>query len=852
MSPKHERESERAVPYRWVLLLFFVSGASSLIYQVVWVRMLVLVFGTSVFAVSTVLAAFMAGLALGSAWFGRRIDRQSDALRVYAWLELGIGLFALAFPLLLGPLDGLCTLLYRALGGNGTLFGLARFLVCFVVLLVPTTLMGGTLPVLGKYVVPSVGRLGRRMGALYAWNTFGATIGCAAAAFVLIERLGTRETTWFAAGANLLIGAAALALARRYPQTASVRAPARDAEPVALAPGRLERIVLVGFALSGFAALGYEIVWIRLLTTLLQVTTVQSVSTIVISFLLGLALGGGVGARWADRWRALPAMFGGIELLLGLFGLASIAALAALPALAAFAGPAPTWLGHVLRLFVSCLAIMLAPTFLMGLLFPVAARTYVRELASLGGSVGRVYAANTAGAIGGAFFTGFVLVPLVGTQGAVTVLAAVNIGVGLAVLAVAPAPRGRAKLALVGGIVLPALLLVLALPARHLAEVLRRSEPGGELLFWDEGTAGTVTVFGFPDGGRLLKVNGAGEVPTDLDSIRTFRLLGSLPMLLHPAPRDVVVIAFGGGITLSTVELYRPQHLDCVELAPGVFEGARLFAKYNFDLGARLDRPPLELIVDDGRNHLLRSSKRYDVIISDATHPATADSWLLYTREFYELCRRRLESGGMVAQWLPLHGLTSDDHRMIVRTFAGVFPHATLWLTRGYTVMLGTTEPLVIDEAEVARRVEDPDVRGALGEVDLGDATSLLGALALDARAVASYAGAGAINTDNRPHIGFGDRTRAGMTAGVQALAGLAPQLVEWLPADVLRASPEQQERLARRLLARKHTYYGEIAMRLGQRDRALELLGRARATDPDERQATRLLEGLRSSGSSQ
>jgi spermidine synthase len=586
-------------------------------------------------------------------------------------------------------------------------------------------------------------------------------------------------------------------------------------------------------------------VWIRLLTTVLQITTVQSVSTIVITFLLGLALGGAVGARYADRWSALPAVFAGVELLLGLFGLVSIAVFAALPALAGIAGPAPTWWGHMLRLFASCLAVMLGPTFLMGLLFPVASCIYVRDVRGLGDGVGRIYAANTAGAIGGAFVTGFVLVPLAGTQGSVWTLASINVAVGLTVLARAPAPRRGLKLALGSGAVLPSLLALALVPSSHLAEVLRRSEPGGELLFWAEGVAGTVTVFGFADGGRLLKVNGAGEVPTDLDSIRTFRLLGSLPMVLHPAPRDVLVIAFGGGVTLSTVELFDPRRIDCVELASGVFDGARYFSEYNLGIADRLHGGSIELIVDDGRNHVLRTDRSYDVIVSDATHPATADSWLLYTREFYELCRRRLAAGGIVAQWLPLHGLSAGDHRMILRTFREVFPHATLWLTRGYSVLLGTAEPPRIDHALVERRLGDGRVRDALSEVDLGDAVSFLGALALDPRAAAEYVGPGEINSDNHPHLGFGDRARAGTGSGLPALAALAPHLVEWVSSDLLVATEAQQDRLARRLLARKHTFHADVALRLGQRARAMEELGRARTTDPDERVAARVLERL-------
>jgi len=832
--------------------LFFLSGASSLIYQVVWVRMLVVVFGTSVYAVSTVLAAFMAGLAIGSVGFGRRIDRGGNGLRTYAGLELGIGLFALAFPLILGGLEGLHTQLYRALEGSPYAFALARFVIGFLVLLVPTTLMGGTLPVLSKSVVRELSGVGRGVGSLYALNTFGAVAGVILAAFVLIEQLGVRGTTWLAAAINVTIAGVAWWLARGRAMgdaSAAVAAAAPAAGRSGVGEERtpsplLARLVFWGYAVSGFTALGYEVVWTRLLSMALGLTTTQSLSAILVVFLFGLAAGGAVGARLVDRWRRPYAAFGVLELLLGLFGAASIGLFAAIPAIRAALGPAFSWEAHMVRLLVVVVTVILLPTFVMGVLFPVAGRLHVVKLGTLGRRVGGIYAVNTAGAIVGAFIAGFVLIPLVGTQTTILALAGINTALGAVVLAADGELSQRLRAGVIAALAAPVILLSLLLPSTLVVGLF--APPQTELRYHDEAAGGTVTVLEYPNGIRLLKVNGAGEVPTDHASIQTFRLLGNLPLLLHPRPQEVLVIAFGGGVTLAAVERHRPERIDCVEIVPGVVQGARWFADWNDGVYDRIDGGRLRLIVDDGRNHVLRTEHVYDVIISDSTHPSTADSWVLYTQEFYRLCRQRLTDGGIFAQWLPLHGLSVDDYKMILRTFQSVFPHASVWLTKGYTVLLATPEPLAIDVARLAQRLEAPEVNGPLEEVDLGDPVSLLSTLVLDETALAAYVGPGAVNTDDRPHISFGDRLRSGTQGGLPATMSLIPLYrPERIAGRLVHADGEDVERLERRCVARRHSLVADVALSLGERQRASNEARRALSIDPGEPGALRVLREL-------
>ena len=542
-----------------------------------------------------------------------------------------------------------------------------------------------------------------------------------------------------------------------------------------------------------------------------------------------------------DRWRTPLTAFGAVELLIGLCGLSSIVAFGSIPYIVEAWGGALSWEGHLSKLFVAAFVVMLPATLLMGLLFPVAAKVCIPRIEQLGRGVGTVYAANTLGAIAGALVAGFVLLPLLGTYRSIQVLAWVNIAVGAVVLVLDPAAQPRKKAVRATGGLGLGLALTLLLPAGLFVELFHWSEPNSRLLYWDEGAGATVSVHQKQDGVRILKVNGGGEVPTDYASLQTFRLLGHLPLILHPDPAEVLVIAFGGGITLSAAELHQPARLDCAELVPGVPRAAPYFARHNRQIATRLDQAPIELVAEDGRNHVLRTRRQYDAIICDATHPGTADSWVLYTEEFYWLCRRRVGADGLVAQWLPLHGLSVEDYKMILRTFRAVYPHASLWLTHQYSILLGTPDALHIDYAAFERKLGEPAVRANLRSVDLGDPPSFLSALVLGAKELAAYAGSGPINTDDRPYISFTDRGRSGSSGGLPVLKSLAEHLVvnprPYLSADI---PTELAQVLERRLAARRHTVLGSIALLEKDGERAAAAFARAREIDPGERGALR------------
>ena len=817
-----------------LLVLFFFSGVSSLVYQVVWARMLTVVFGTTLLATSTVLSAFMAGLALGSWVLGRYIDRCKHPLRIFAALEVGIGLFALFFPSISANLGNAYGAL-AGLQGNFYLFSLTRFGLCFALLLIPTALMGGTLPVVAKFAVRRLGRLGGRVGQLYAVNTLGAVVGVLAATFGLMEGLGLQGTTQAIAVVNFLVAGAAWLWG-------SQRAVGVDEGAATKETAHSDRVlwgVLAGFAISGFAALGYEVAWMRLLMVSFSFNSHYEFSIVLVAFLSGLSLGGWLGSLLLTRRTDLLSIFVGIQFLIGACGALSVLAFAHLSVLVEPIQQADSWWMSRTGVFFTAVAIMLLPTVAMGVIFPLVGQIYTRQLVRLGRGIGDIGAVNSLGAVGGAFVTGFVLIPLLGTEWSVKVLAALN---GLVGLTLALVSQQRKRLVWSGAAGL-ALLLVLV-PSDVLRRIAEPAAVNRELVFYQEGAEGVITVEQQTDGFRKMALNGGGQVPTDYSSLQIFRLLGHLPLLLHPDPQEVLVVSLGGGIALGGAAQYEPRRITCVELVPEVIDAARAhFGEFNHHV---LENPTawnIELVIDDGRNFLLSSRDTYQIITGDATHPTSADSWVLYTKEFYELCRARLSADGIMAQWLPFHGLPPDDYQTIVRTFQHVFPHTTLWRSNNYSIMVGTMQPLAIDWERLNEKMAPPRVHHSLEGIDLGNAFALLNSLVMDEVALRRYVGEGPLNTDDHPHISF--VSPKGYSSGSwEVLEHLAPHRTSAL--SLLTApSTTVQEKMGVYFRASEHALEGDI-MRLQNRDRAAaRAYQRALQANPADRPSAYFLELL-------
>ena len=819
-----------------LLVLFFFSGVSSLVYQVVWARMLTVVFGTTLLATSTVLSAFMAGLALGSYVLGRYIDRCKHPLRIFAALEVGIGLFALFFPTISANLGNA----YGALvgwGGTGELLSL--FLGPLRPLLRPPPdphgTDGGHPAGHGQICGAAAGQI-RRSGrptlrsqhAGRGRRGVGGDLWVDRRAGFAGDDASHRGGEFLGRGRGLAVGGAT-----------SCRASDEGAIEKTAHSDRVLWGVLAGFALSGFAALGYEVAWMRLLMVSFSFNSHYEFSIVLVAFLSGLALGGWLGSRLLTRRTDLLSIFVGVQFLIGACGALSVLAFAHLSVLVEPIQRADSWWVSRTGVFFTAVSIMLLPTVAMGVIFPLVGQIYTRQLARLGRGIGDIGAVNSLGAVGGAFVTGFVLIPLLGTEWSVKVLATLN---GLVGLTIALVSQQRKRLVWCGAAGV-ALLLVLV-PSDVLRRIAEPTAVNRELVFYQEGAEGVITVEQQTDGFRKMALNGGGQVPTDYSSLQIFRLLGHLPLLLHPDPQEVLVVSLGGGIALGGAAQYEPRRITCVELVPEVIDAARLhFGEFNHHV---LENPTawnIDLVIDDGRNFLLSSRDTYQIITGDATHPTSADSWVLYTKEFYELCRAHLSADGIMAQWLPFHGLPPDDYQTIVRTFQHVFPHATLWRSNNYSIMVGTMQPQAIDWERLNEKMTPPRVHRSLEGIDLGNAFALLNTLVMDEEALRRYVGEGPLNTDDHPYISF--VSPKGYSSGSwEVLEHLAPYRTSAL--SLLTApSATVRETIEAYFKAGEYALEGDI-MRLQNRDRAaVRAYQRALQANPEDRSSAYFLDLL-------
>jgi spermidine synthase len=836
-----------------ILVLFFLSGACALVYEVVWMRMLTLVFGATAFATSTILASFFAGLALGGFTFGRLIDRGRNPLLVYGLLEAGIGVFAFLMPVLFAVLTMAYVGIARQFDVSFYQISVIRFVLSFLVLLVPATLMGGTLPVIVKFFAKRPEKLGWNVGQLYAVNTFGAVVGTLSAGFFLILLLGVKESAYFAGAVNLLIAGAVLALARRVghcevaqgsPAMSEVQAEATPGEALSLKQARL---ALWAIGLSGLCALALEVFWTRSLVFFLDNST-HAFTTILTAFLLGIALGSLIIARFIDTRTRMLAWLGVMEVLIGVSAILAIPIVNRLsPVFQSMQGVALDsmlawkWMG---MRFAKSLTVMLVPTLVMGMTFPLATKIYTRSMSRVGTSLGDVYSINTVGGVFGSVLAGFALIPLIGVQQGIIVIAAINVIIGVVLVLSEPrmAYRARLGLAVGSGVVFIGMGTVYAIDGATILTSYWETAEDPEVLSYQEGIGGTVKVFRDKWGEKVLSVNGFPVAGTAAEAHEVQKPLAHLPLLLStvPSPR-VNVIGFGTGGTSWGMTQHDIVGVDVVELVPGVIDAAEWFPESNHGV---LGEPKFNLIMGDGRNYALVTDKEYDVISVDATSPKMAGNGSLYTLEFYQLLKERLSDEGMVVQWLPFHLLADSEVRMITRTFMTVFPHLTLWFTpfRQHIILVGTQRPLEIDFQALSAGLEIENVQRELGTLDVRGPFDVLSWFVMGEERLAEYVRNARVNSDNHPYLEFTPAMAYFVSSAYRVRnlevareyrESVFPLLVNAGETEEEVASVE--ERVQKRFEAIHHSITGDIYLFLGRRDQAVAEYRRALAVDPQE-----------------
>jgi spermidine synthase len=868
---------------RVFVLLYAASGAAALVYEVTWTRLLTLQLGHTVAAASTVLAAFMGGLAAG-AWlagsFGSRDDEKFDqdaffesrdpsrshgdlnqdrrrtGLRTYAFLEVIVAVCALLLPMALAALVPLLAWAY-ADGGAPAQFALVRVAISLALLGIPAAAMGATFPIAAEWYA----RNAADTGVLYAVNTAGAAAGAIAAGFFLIPAIGLRETTWVGVLLNVIAAAGALWLAASTTINAEPAEPAETSQTAKKTKKslRVQRVLrstssssssaspapvlaCAAAALSGFAALIYEVSWTRLLALVIGPTT-YAFATMAAAFISGLAIGSALGTRLA-RGVQRPAVWLAAMLVTAAIAASGAAWVTAtrmpLVVAAQVADPGAAFTQVIVTQAVGTALLLLPMTLALGATFPLALAVAAGGASTIGRDAARVYTANTLGAIAGALTAGFVLVPVLGLRLTFQTAACIGALGGAACLAVAfkthavrrgsthgstPTPHAQPLVAQAlrpanaglkpratalkpdlrtvfwpAGLAVASLATIFLLPAwdrELLASGAYKYAPylgtdnfdtvlrAGMLEYYKEGAAATVSVRRLT-GTLSLAIDGKVDASNAGDML-TQRMLGLLPVLMHGKAYDICIIGLGSGVTLgSALASGTVQHADVVEISPEVVEASHFFDREN---GGALARSGVRLIVGDGRSHLLLTPKRYDVIVSEPSNPWMAGVASLFTRQFFEAARARLKPDGLLCQWAHTYDISPQDLHSIVRTFGSVFPQGTMWMVGGGDLLLiGARDGDIVRRlAAVESGSRKGTVAATLADVGIAEGTApfaLLSQFAAGPREMERYGAGAVVQTDDRTALeysaprGIYGRSRDDNAATIRALASERPPVV--------------------------------------------------------------------------
>lgn len=708
-----------------VMLLFLFSGLVSLIFQIVWLKMLVLIFGNTVWAVSTLLTAFMAGLALGSWAFGKIADKTGSPLKLYGYIEGLIGISALLTLPLFANLDNIYRPLYSITGGDNLLMGIIKFVIAFLALIIPTSLMGGTLPLLSKKFAGSLKTAGSDIGFLYTINTFGAVLGTLISALLMIPALGLKMTLLTASILNFIIFLIITIITKK--EKISIRIKGLFKQRVIK---EKNGYILWVFFICGFAALAYEVLWNRILVLSVG-SSVYAYSVMLAVYLMGVALGSAIMSYFINRIKQPKIVLGAVQFLIGIIVIYEIKRFSGLSITISNLGNIIGITSHakyVASLFLATAQIILIPTLLFGATFPLIVRIFLKDIKIVGTDTGKLYSFNTLGNILGSFTAGFLLLPILGAQKSLVFLAVANLLIGSFILLKSGIDKKKTA-------TISMVLILLFFISYNItcvkdeiilkAGIFRDSQRGTvEMINYSEDIYATVTVEERTEVSgtwKSLSMNGVNVAGTSCELFTIQKMQGHLPLLLHRNPKSVLHIGFGSGGTAWAVSRYPVEKIVIAEISRSIIEkSAKYFHSVNHGV---LSDPRLEIRFTDGRNLILGTKEKFDIILSDSVHPRFSGNGSLYTYDYYKLLRERLEPGGLVSQWLPFYSVTPENLKMIIRAFNEVFPHTSIWYINStinpYVIVIGKTDSNTIDYAMIEKKMSSKPVSDDLREIDI-------------------------------------------------------------------------------------------------------------------------------------
>lgn len=876
--------------YQALLVLFFISGASSLMFETLWQRMMILVFGASAPATTAILIAFFIGLAGGSYHGGRLLGRFRNAMAFYALVELWIGAWSLAVPWLLGAMD----VALKAFGDTNQITAtayLVRLGLSVAIVLPSTWGMGATIPVMNRLIHEFGEAIGKSAAVSYGVNTFGAVTGCLLTGFLLIRTVGVQRSLYAAAALNLTVVVSSLLLLRSVGAVSTAGAQrdeqADAATREAATPSYLPRVLLVLYFCAGFLALAYEVVWIRILS--LHTSTSTTTFTIVLSvYLLGFSSGSLI------LFPILSRKLTGVRIFFLSNFLAGFAAIAAVPLYYKFThlkyalvfprGMESVTLFRLTLVEITFAFIMMfVPTVMMGLSFPAVCQALIERGREIGRKSGFYYFVGNLGSAAGVAAAGLMLIPALGLLHTLAALCIASVLIGATALVFLE--RGGRKTIIAASAA--AFVVLVAMYSFYSAPFVRDGElkwieggwsytPSGpgwhyassidisRILRYRSGPSATIIVkeerlredpsstF------RALYVDDHHVASTRMYSVIDAKMLAHIPLMLHPDPKRALTVGFGSGGTSWSMSLHGVE-TTVVEIEPEVIRSAPFFESQNHNV---LEAPNFHLILNDARNHLHVTDVRYDVISTDVTNLQYRQNGSLYTLEYFRLMKSRLTDNGIACAWIPMMAITDDEFRMLLRTFSAVFEHASFWYmdyshTR-FAILIGSPQPIRFDFDRIREMAQDPAIMEDLGAINLSHPMQIPLMMYMDERGFRDYVGDGPLHTDDLPHLEFSSAVSfynfnivedfRNRLEGIRELRpkDYSPYLVN--ATDEERARFAQYEQLHRRWAEVIRLYYYDEEARLDPqrfKSQVTTKIDEVLAIDPDFEPAKALREKL-------
>ena len=777
MTQNKNYENSKAV----VAFIFVLSGAAGLIYQIVWFKYLSLAVGNSTIAQMIVLATFLGGLAIGNYFFGKRADVLSSPLKIYAALEILIGVYAIVYPFAFNFFGDIffATAIKFSLDSNDVLFYFLRFAYSSVLLILPTIAMGGTLPLLTSYFVEELEHTRKDVATLYFLNSFGAVVGVLLGGFLLIKAIGLEKTIYLTGLLNIIIGAGAYFISLKFPGVKIVNdAPdenqAHSNETEFSKKEVTTAIVVAG--LSGMAALIYEMVWVRLFINIFGSST-YAFSIMLAAFISGITIGSFIAAK------SFIKKFNKIEVVAFSQFFIALGTIAALY----FAERLPYYMWHIASLFnrnettfglflfsefALSFLIMFIPTLFMGVSLPVIVEIVAASQKRAGFSVGRVFSVNTLGTVFGVFLTGLIFIPLFGIGGSFTVGILINIVSAVILLFASQSTAMENRIRFSGLFVLTVFVYLFFSPSWNKNVMLsgvfkkmssappasfnqfKKSLENRDILYYKEGTAANVAVTKARDatGQKILIINGKPDA-SSVGDLPTQTLVAQIPLMLNPNPKNVFVVGFGSGITVHSVLTHPVEKVVCAEISEEVIEAGKFFAEENGDC---LNDKRLEILVDDANAALRSSDEKYDVIVSEPSNPWIAGIGNLFSQEYFEMCKNKLNDDGIMVQWYHLYESNDNIVKLVLNTFKSVFPYAQIWNgVSNDIILIGAKGRPILNLQNLKSKFENPTIKQDFAKIGIDNIFTFLTTQSNSVEGFYSLTLREPINTEIHPLLEF-------------------------------------------------------------------------------------------------